>query len=319
MLKNLWMKTIKLKNLDIKLGKSKAFAYPTPDDLPQAHQSMLFVGKRSSGKSLSAVNLLEKMKYDRIFVVSPSVKSNKDIMDRLHLDPDDIFDDVDDITCIDQIIAKLDIERDDLEDYQDKIEKWKRMNKAISEGYMFNDLDDETLLDLYNPMTREFDKPKHRWGGKRPMCAILFDDVVGSMLFTKGIRRLNKLTIYHRHIAPFETGGALGVSLYFLIQSYKAQAGGISKCIRNNTTALVLFKSKNEQELRDVQQECSGEISEETFYKLYNYATAEPHSFLFCDFHPKKSEYRFRKCWDQLLLPDEIDDKLLKAEENNKM
>lgn len=304
------MKTIKLKGLDIKVGKSKAFAYETPDDLPKAHQSCLFVAKRGMGKTLSCINLLEKMNYQRIFVISPSVKSNKDYMDRLNLDPDDIEDDVDDISCIDRVIAKLEIERDELEEYLDKMEKWKKMNKAIAEGYMFNDLDDDILLDLYNPVTREFEKPKHRWNGKPPMCAILFDDVVGSMLFTKGIRRLNKLTIYHRHIAPFQKGGALGVSLYFLIQSYKAQAGGISKCIRNNTTSLVLFKSKNENELKDVQQECSGEIDEETFYKLYEYATNEPHSFLFIDYHPKEPKYRFRKYFDELLLPDEIDDKI---------
>ena len=93
---------------------------------------------------------------------------------------------------------------------------------------------------------------------------------------------------------------------FFLIQSYKAQAGGISKCIRNNTTSLVLFKSKNETELKDVQQECSGEISEELFYKMYDYATLEPHSFLFIDYHPKEERYRFRKHWDELLFPDEI-------------
>ena len=242
------------------------------------------------------------MKYQRIFVVSPSVKSNKELMDRLNLNPDDIEDDVDDISCIDRILGKLDIERDDLETYLDKMEKWKKMNKAIAEGYMFNDLDDDTLLDVYNPVTREFDKPTHKYNGKPPMCAILFDDVVGSMLFTRGIRRLNKLTIYHRHVSPFKNGGALGVSLFFLIQCYKCQAGGISKCIRNNTTSLALFKSKNENELKDIQQECSGEVDKETFYKMYDYATATPHSFLFIDLHPKEPKYRFRKCFDELLV-----------------
>ena len=298
------MKTIKLKGLEINVGKKNAFAYETPPDLPKAHQSMLFVAKRGLGKTLSCVNLLEKMKYDRIFVVSPSVKSNKELMDRLNLDPDDIEDDVDDITCLERIFAKLDQERDDLEEYESKMEKYKKFNKSIN----FNiPLEDDDLLDLYNPITRNFEKPKHRYGGRPPMCAILFDDVVGSMLFTKGIRKLNKLTIYHRHVSPFTKVGALGVSLFFLIQSYKAQAGGISKCIRNNTTSLVLFKSKNEGELKDIQQECSGEVSEETFYKMYEYATNEPHSFLFIDFHPKEPKYRFRKYWDQLLIPDEFE------------
>lgn len=305
------MKTLLLKNLEINTGKSKGFAFETPPDLPKAHQSMLFVGKRSSGKTLSCVNLLERMKYDRIFVISPSVKSNKEYMDRLNLNPDDIEDDVDDISCIDRVIAKIEQERDDLEEYWEKLERWKRLNKQLNEGYMLNDLEDEDLLDMFNPITRDFEKPKHKYNGKIPMICILFDDVVGSMLFTKGIRRLNKLTIYHRHIAPFtERGGAVGTSLYFLIQTYKAQAGGISKCIRNNTTSLVLFKSKNENELKDIQQECSGEIDEETFYKMYNYATSKPFGFLFIDFHPKDEKYRFRCMWNELLIPEEIDDKI---------
>lgn len=300
------MRTEKLKNLDINIGKSKAFNFETAPDLPKAHQSMLFVGKRASGKTLGCVNLLEKMKYDRIFVISPSVKSNKEYMDRLNLNPDDIEDDVDDISCIDRVIAKIEQERDDLEDYWEKTKTYNKFRKQMEEGCMYNDITDDELLDIFNPLTNNFEKPKHRYNGRIPMIAILFDDVVGSMLFTKGIRRLNKLTIYHRHIAPFaEKGGAIGTSLFFLIQSYKAQAGGISKCIRNNTTSLVLFKSKNEQELKDIQQECSGEISEEIFYKMYNYATAEPHSFLFIDYHPKEPKYMFRKRWDELILPDD--------------
>lgn len=301
------MKTEKLKNLDINAGNSKGFAFETAPDLPKAHQSMLFVGKRNSGKTLSCVCLLEKMKYDRIFVVSPSVKSNKEYMDRLNLSIDDIEDDVDDITCIDRILAKIELERDDLEEYRSKLKTYNKFKKEMENDYPTNDITDDELLDLFNPLTNNFEKPKHRYNGRVPMIAILFDDVVGSMLFTKGIRRLNKLTIYHRHIAPFaETGGAIGTSLFFLIQSYKAQAGGISKCIRNNTTSLVLFKSKNETELKDIQQECSGEIAEDLFYKMYDYATLEPHSFLFIDYHPKEEKYRFRKHWDQLLFPDEI-------------
>jgi hypothetical protein len=310
------MKTEKLKGLEINTCKSKAFAFETPPDLPKAHQSMLFVGKRGSGKTLACVNLLEKMKYDRIFVISPSVKSNKEYMDRLNLDPDDIEDDVDDITCIDRVLAKIEQERDDLEEYWEKLARWKKLTKQLNEGYMLNDVDDEDLIELYNPITNNFDKPKHKWGGKIPMIAILFDDVVGSMLFTKGIRKLNKLTIYARHIAPFtEKGGAVGTSLFFLIQCLKAQAGGISKCIRNNTSSLVLYKTKNETELKDVQQECGGEIAEEVFYKMYDYATSQPFGFLFIDFHPKEPKYMFRSKWDELLLPDEIDAKIAEKTE----
>ena len=140
----------------------------------------------------------------------------------LNLDLDDIEDDVDDITCIDRVISKIEIERDELEEYWQKLKTYNKYKKQMENGYPTNDLEDDEILDLFNPITNNFEKPKHKYNGRIPMIAILFDDVVGSMLFTKGIRKLNKLTIYHRHIAPFaDLGGAIGCSLYFLIQSYK--------------------------------------------------------------------------------------------------
>lgn len=314
------MKTNKVKGLDITLGKSNAFAYETPPDLPKAHQSMLFVGKRGSGKTLGLVNLLEKMNYDRIFMISPSVLSNKEMMDRLHLDPDDIYDDVDDITCIEKIILKVEQERNDLEEYREKLKLWNKLQGMFNGNKLLGDCEDEVLLTLYNPLSRSFDKPTHKYDGRPPMLGLVFDDVVGSMLFTKGIRKLNKLTIYHRHIAPFKEGGALGVSLYFLVQTYKAQAGGISKCIRNNTTSLVLFRTKNESELKDIQQECSGEVAEETFNEFYNYATSDPHGFLFIDFHKKPNHVSgFRKYWSEFLIPDEIKEQLTSKENISKV
>jgi len=41
-----------------------------------------------------------------------------------------------------------------------------------------------------------------------------------------------------------------------LVQSYKSQAGGISKWIRNQATTIVLFKTKNDKELQEIQEEC---------------------------------------------------------------
>mmetsp|Transcript_4812 Transcript_4812/g.10450 ORF Transcript_4812/g.10450 Transcript_4812/m.10450 type:complete len:260 (-) Transcript_4812:286-1065(-) len=165
---------------------------------------------------------------------------------------------------------------------------------------------DEVLLMFYQNGT--FQKPQHKWGGRKPHMAILFDDVMGSLLFTKGIRKLNKLTIFHRHLGQLKEGGALGCSLYFLVQSYKAQAGGISKCIRNQATTIVLFKTKNDKELQEVQEECSGEIDKETFYQMYEQATDGEHNALVIDLHWKKDTHPsgFRKNLDTFLIPEQF-------------
>lgn len=301
------MKTQKVKGLDIKLDSGNAFAYETDPLLPKLHQNTIFIGKRGFGKTLNCVNLMEWLKFDRIFCVSPSVKSNKELMDRLKLNEEDIYDNPDDISCLDKIKASIEQERDDLQEALAKLEKWKMLNHKINNRIPLKDEDDNILLDLFNSQTNQFEKPTHKWNFKKPKLAILFDDCIGSGIYTKGIKKLNNMVTLHRHLGPFDSGGALGASLFFLVQSYKCQNGGLSKVIRNNATSIALFKTKSEKELKEIQEECSGEISEDTFYKLYDYATDEPFSFLFIDLHKKKEHPSgFRKRFNEFLIPEEI-------------
>ncbi|MBJ62395.1 MAG: hypothetical protein CMB57_04000 [Euryarchaeota archaeon] len=291
--------------MEIKVPKGQAFAFETDDMMFKSHQSCLVIGKRGSGKSVIAVNIIERMKYMRCFCVSPTIQSNKALLDRLKIDPDDIYD-PDDLGALDDIKRKIDEERDLYEKYLADMKKYKEfMKKLNGENPIFR-IPDEVLLMFYQNGT--FQKPRHKWGGRRPHMAILFDDVMGSLLFTKGIRKLNKMTIFHRHLGQLEEGGALGCSLYFLVQSYKAQAGGISKTIRNQATSIVLFKTKNDKELQEVQEECSGEISKETFYQIYEQATEGEHNALVIDLHYKKGIHPsgFRKNLDTFLIPEQF-------------
>ena len=76
--------------LAINPPKASAFAYASPPNMPKLHQACLIVGPRGSGKTTACVNLVEKMPFDRIFVISPSMKSNKELMDRLKIKPEDV-------------------------------------------------------------------------------------------------------------------------------------------------------------------------------------------------------------------------------------
>ena len=54
----------------------------------------------------------------------------------------------------------------------------------------------------------------------------------------------------------------------------------------------------------------SGEVEQETFYKLYEYATQGKHDFLFIDLHPKDSHpSQFRRNFNEFLIPNQINDK----------
>eukprot|EP00965_Chrysotila_dentata_P000883 28060-Pleurochrysis_carterae.AAC.1 len=65
------------------IPKGSAFAYETPDMCPKAHGVFLAVAKRGGGKTVACTNLMMMMKFDRIFAISPSMKSNKEMMDML--------------------------------------------------------------------------------------------------------------------------------------------------------------------------------------------------------------------------------------------
>ena len=56
-------------NFKIDVGKKKAFEYETDTNLPKMHQLNLCIGKRGAGKTVSTINLVEKMKYElKLFI-----------------------------------------------------------------------------------------------------------------------------------------------------------------------------------------------------------------------------------------------------------
>ena len=66
---------------------------------------MILCGKRQSGKTVSLVSLLEKLPFDRIFWVGCSIKSNQELIKRLKIRKEDLFEDTDDLSIIDKIRA----------------------------------------------------------------------------------------------------------------------------------------------------------------------------------------------------------------------
>ena len=95
------LSTQSVKGLQIVPPKETSGAYETSPDMPKMHCVTVIVGKRAAGKSVAAINLIEKMGYDYTIAVSPTMNSNKELMSRLNIEH--TFDDPDDLTCIDKI------------------------------------------------------------------------------------------------------------------------------------------------------------------------------------------------------------------------
>lgn len=303
------LSTQSVKGLQIIPPKETSGSYETAPDMPKMHCVTVIVGKRAAGKSVAAINLIEKMGYDYSIVVSPTMNSNKELMNRLNIEHS--FDDPDCPTTIDKIKEIINGEARDLERYKHEMKEYRSLMNDIKNG---TSLDDNMLLKYFENNTNginDFVMPKHRWNGRKPRIAVLFDDMLGSMMYSKP-RKINALSTYSRHLGQLQEGGSIGVSLFFLIQSFKMNTGGLTRCIRNQCTQLILFKTKCSKELDDVAESCGGEISKEKFIQVYNYAieTGGSHAFLFIDLHKKPNHpSMFRVCFDKFIIVDELNKK----------
>ena len=293
------------KNLKIELPKGERYKYETAEMMPNLCTQLLCCGAKGSGKTISIVNLVKKLEFDRIFLISPTAKSNHSILSMINIDEDDMYEDTEDLTIIDNIISKVEEEGREYDEYHEKMKEYNEFIKN-SNNNDYHLIDDDTI-DKFMDDNNNFLKPEHYLNGRRPKVALILDDILGSYLMSKGIRKVNNLAIKHRHISPVksEGGGAIGVSTFFLTQTFRCQTGGISKPIRSNCNSLIIFKTKNENEFNDLRDEVAGEIGKDLFTKIYEIATDEPHSFLFIDFNPKKSHpSRYRKNLDTFLISE---------------
>eukprot|EP00965_Chrysotila_dentata_P192534 6175231-Pleurochrysis_carterae.AAC.1 len=87
------MKTHRLDVLKTKLPDKQAFSIETdPNDL-RLHQLCILSGKRGSGKSVIISNLIRHYKdrgyFDRVYVITPTYGSNKQIWDIARIEEED--------------------------------------------------------------------------------------------------------------------------------------------------------------------------------------------------------------------------------------
>jgi|GEM_PF-3373736 len=297
---------------DLKVAKSSAFKIKTEDHVPNLHGVFLAVGKRGSGKSTAATGLIKMYQEDksnsfRVLVISPTFNSNLALMKDLNIDENDIWEDPDDPTIVDQIKAVVEQERDDYIKYHYLLKRYNDLMKSLQNHQNLDQFED-LLLEFYDPYTNTFNPPKHRHNGKKPVMILVCDDCQSTRLYSN--RKFNNLITRHRHIGMFPEGGALGITIMMAAQNYTAQNGGISKAVRGNVTVLFLWKTKNSKELDFIADEFSGEISKDEFYKVYEYATATPHAFLMIDLHPKDIHPSgFRKNFNEFILKSSVIEK----------
>ena len=120
------MLTKPIRGLDIVPTKGSAFSIETPRDLPKLHQLMCVVGARGMGKTVAVTNFISKMPFDYTVAVSPTLGSNKELLKKINILHQ--FPDPDDETVIPSIRAIIEQEAADLDEYNTKMAKYKRLS-----------------------------------------------------------------------------------------------------------------------------------------------------------------------------------------------
>ena len=102
----------------------------------------------------------------------------------------------------------------------------------------------------------------------------IFDDMIADIM------RSEKFKAIVREL--FIRCRKLNISIVFITQSYFRTP----KDARLNSTYYILIKIGNKKELKNIGEENSGHLDFKDFFKIYNYCTKEPYSFMLVDTRP---------------------------------
>ena len=279
----------------INVPKKGAFTIDTDDDFMKLHTLLLCSGRRGHGKGVAIANLVRQAKakgyFQRVLLITPTFSSNKEIWDMADIDEGDVYEPYK--TVLSDIIKVVEQEKQEWEIFQER----KRHYGTYSNDMKHKPLASFTPTQLIYFLDQKFFEAPPKWKYDLevpPRLAVVIDDSLGTDLMLPSAR-LTNFCVKHRHIAD-----GLGISIFMLVQSYCAKEG-IARPIRENTTHLMLFKCKDENQVKKISEEIGADVDLEKFKELYAFATEDPFSFLFVDFSPKSPEKTFRKCFNQYI------------------
>ena len=256
---------------------------------------------RNSGKSYLASKFLAQAKKDktfhRVYMITPSFASNRAYFGK-YVNEQDVFDPTKD--SIDQVIAQVEADRDEWEQFQERLKMHKEFVRNLEKNVFLTDYQ----LMFYESV---MDKPKYKYN--EPVKSLLIlDDVINSpaILQSSG---LGKVATLNRHIAPlkeeFNGRSACGLAVIILSQSYRCQQG-VGRLLRENLSLFTLFKNKQPKQMEVIEEEIGSVIDIDKFRKTYDYATKEKYGNLTIDFNPKCPSKTFRKNLNECLIFDDL-------------
>lgn len=270
---------------------------PTPevsDGLFRLHTLAAFIGPRGSGKTNAVVLLarryLDDGSINRVFIISPTYDSNR-IFDLLEPKQEDVFKNLQ--TCLADlttIIAKVKQMVEEYREYEEiaaVFKKWKLFLKGKGPALP---------LPLYNKLENMgFRAPEVV---PRPSPLLIIDDMSHSDLYTPSKKNgFINLCLRHRHLFQ------VGLSIFMLVQTFKT---GIPKCLRQNIQQFFLWPTHDMSQLESMYEEFANMCTKEDFLEMFQRATSGKHNFMTIDMNAREPLLRFRKNFDELLIPNHL-------------
>ena len=157
-----------------------------------------------------------------------------------------------------------------------------RVNAAIKnldDTHAFIEYSDD-MSDMYDDISNYNEKRENR-------MLIVFDDMIADIEYNKKFLKMIKELFYR--------GRKMNISIAFITQCYFRAL----KDPRLNSTHYILMKIDNKKEFKSIAEEKSGNVDYMDFFKMYNYCTSEPYSFMTIDARPNASMV-FRKNFPEL-------------------
>jgi hypothetical protein len=160
------------------------------------------------------------------------------------------------------------------------IEKNMKLKETDEEQFYFNEYDAEALEEIINTQHKITKYMKNQGHTKLYQILIIVDDFADNPDFARSSKLLHQLFIRGRHNM---------ISTIVSTQKFNA----ISPIIRVNMTELFVFRLRNAKDLEAFLEEISAVADKKTLMAIYNLATKEEYSFLYCKLNSKTVQNMF--------------------------
>ena len=252
----------------------------------------------------------KKPTFNIVYIITPSFKSNEAYF-KDYIELENVYEPTRD--SIDEVIAAVEADRDEWEDYLAQVEVYKEFKKSMKDKNDINLVDDDLMMRFDNYGFLDGHKPKwkyeHHGSIEPPKSLLILDDVLGSKAISQS-SGLTKIATLNRHIAPlkedYNQRSACGLAVIILSQSYRLVVG-VSRTLRENLSLFTVFLNRQPKQMEAIEEEIGSSLDVEKFKAAYKYATSEKFSSLTCDLKPFCECLTFRKNLNKaIIFPDMV-------------